>query len=555
MADPSRHKRRKVHVEQTRPLLRPLASYNRKVSPPPIGNYPATDPATFDDENDPLRDFFRSAVASAPKEAVNLTVDRPDAKDVNRTGLRRGQPESSTATADSGTQTWPSPFRLTTIRDLPWSENKDTVGIAEILGDVMLHEVWLFNYMHNIHWVMAQFDIDIRAHVKVVFVHGNWKQEDEGRKRMEEEAKSYPNVKLVTAYMPEAFGTHHTKIMVLFRRDDMAQVIIHTANMIPFDWTNMTQAAWISPLLPPIEKDPTRSEIGDQFKRDLLEYFGFYSNSRCGPLVDSLKNHSFTSVKAIFIGSVPGRHKISEAKFGWPKLRKVLSTIPCPSIPGATPAVFAQCSSIATLGVKDTWLTPVFFSALSATATKGGKKPQFGIIFPTAQEIRESLNGYNSGSSIHLRLVSAAQQKQLEYLNPLFHHWSSQSQSAGRDRAAPHIKTYIRFSSDPKDTSTGIDWALVTSANLSMQAWGATEKDGMVRICSYEAGVLVHPGLWGEGVKMKPVFRKNEAGEEKVVGLRMPYGLPIAKYTKEDEVWTAGKSYKEVDWLGQSWMA
>jgi tyrosyl-DNA phosphodiesterase-1 len=373
--------------------------------------------------------------------------------------------------------------------------------------------------------------------------------------------------------MPEAFGTHHTKTIVLFRRDDMAQyvtptqafnifrvlierrVIIHTANMIPFDWTNMTQAAWISPLLPLAEKNPTPSEIGDQFKRDILEYFSFYGKSRCGPLVDLLKSHSFTSVKAVFIGSVPGRHKISEAKFGWPKLRKTLSTIPCPSTPGATPKVYAQCSSIATLGTKDTWLTPVFFSALSATATKRGKKPQFGIIFPTAQEIRDSLNGYNSGSSIHLRLTSAAQQKQQEYLNPLFYHWSSQSRSAGRDRSAPHIKTYIRFSSDPKDANTNIDWALITSANLSTQAWGAAEKDGMVRICSYEAGVLVYPGLWGEGVKMKPVFRKDEAGEKEVVGLRMPYGLPVAKYTEEDEVWSATKSYKEVDWLGQSWMA
>jgi hypothetical protein len=185
MSDPSRHKRRKVHVEKTPPLLRPLASFNRDVSPPPIGNYTATDPTTFDDEHDPLRDFFRSAGAPVSKEVIDLTVDKPNAKDVNGPVFRHGQPESSTATADSGAQAWPSPFRLTTIRDLPQSENKDTVGVAEILGDVMLREVWLFNYMHNIHWVMAQFDPDIRAHVKVVFVHGNWKQEDEGRKRME----------------------------------------------------------------------------------------------------------------------------------------------------------------------------------------------------------------------------------------------------------------------------------------------------------------------------------------------------------------------------------
>ena len=39
--------------------------------------------------------------------------------------------------------------------------------------------------------------------------------------------------------MPEAFGTHHSKMMVLFRRDETVQVIIHTANMIPRDWRNV----------------------------------------------------------------------------------------------------------------------------------------------------------------------------------------------------------------------------------------------------------------------------------------------------------------------------
>lgn len=45
-------------------------------------------------------------------------------------------------------------------------------------------------------------------------------------------AESYPNVQLIPAYMPDPFGTHHTKMMILFRHDDFAQVVIHTANMI-----------------------------------------------------------------------------------------------------------------------------------------------------------------------------------------------------------------------------------------------------------------------------------------------------------------------------------
>lgn len=290
---------------------------------------------------------------------------------------------------------------------------------------------------------------------------------------------------------------------------------------------------------------------------DIIEYLNFYGNFRLKDLLQQLHKHTFDSVRAVFIGSVPGKHKVSDAKWGWLKLRKALSVIPSSASEKATPKVFAQCSSIATLGQNDTWLTPVLLSALSASATKGGKKPQFGIVFPTVQEIRDSLNGYASGMSIHLRSTSPTQQKQLAYLKPKLYHWSSPLPefSAGRNRAAPHIKTYIRFSNEPKDGDADIDWALLTSANLSTQAWGAAEKDGTVRICSYEAGVLVFPGLWGESAKMKPVFKKDARNEGGVVALRMPYSLPVQVYNQEDEAWSPEKEHKGTDWMGRTWEA
>jgi tyrosyl-DNA phosphodiesterase 1 len=88
----------------------------------------------------------------------------------------------------------------------------------------------------------------------------------------------------------------------------------------------------------------------------------------------------------------------------------------------------------------------------------------------------------------------------------------SQIREAGRRRAAPHIKTYVRFSDASK---TEIDWALVTSANISKQAWGdAINAAGEVRICSYELGVVVWPELYGEGAKMQPTFKQDMPGTE-----------------------------------------
>jgi tyrosyl-DNA phosphodiesterase 1 len=97
---------------------------------------------------------------------------------------------------------------------------------------------------------------------------------------------------------------------------------------------------------------------------------------------------------------------------------------------------------------------------------------------------------------------------------------------------------------------------LVTSANLSKQAWGeATNSAGEVRVCSYEIGVMVWPRLFGENATMVPTFKSDTPSEGKtsdevLVGARMPYDLPLVPYAKDDLPWCATGSYAEPDWLG-----
>ena len=189
-----------------------------------------------------------------------------------------------------------------------------------------------------------------------------------------------------------------------------------------------------------------------------------------------------------------------------------------------------------------------------------------------------------------MKVQSAAQQKQLQYMRPYLRQWAGDSttttggpgpdagadakRDAGRRRAAPHVKTYIRFAGESMDS---IDWAMVTSANLSTQAWGAAgNAQGEVRICSWEIGVVVWPGLFGDppgtgtgtgtgtctvsNVKMEPCFKRNcpvdtvqRPGVDVVVGFRMPYDLPLTSYTPHDEPWCATANYSEPDWLGRTW--
>jgi tyrosyl-DNA phosphodiesterase-1 len=127
---------------------------------------------------------------------------------------------------------------------------------------------------------------------------------------------------------------------------------------------------------------------------------------------------------------------------------------------------------------------------------------------------------------------------------------------AGRKRAAPHIKTYVRFADDSRSS---IDWMLVTSANLSKQAWGeATNAAGEIRVCSYEIGVMVWPELYGDNATMVPTFKSDtprvrESADKTVIGARMPYDLPLVRYARDDVPWCATASYPEPDWLGETW--
>jgi tyrosyl-DNA phosphodiesterase-1 len=98
---------------------------------------------------------------------------------------------------------------------------------------------------------------------------------------------------------------------------------------------------------------------------------------------------------------------------------------------------------------------------------------------------------------------------------------------------------------------------LLTSANLSKQAWGeATSTAGEVRICSYEIGVLVWPALFGEDTKMVPTFKTDTPTRSELsdgctlLGARIPYDLPLVSYAREDVPWCATSSYAEPDWLG-----
>ncbi|KAL8948385.1 MAG: hypothetical protein Q9222_005426 [Ikaeria aurantiellina] len=412
-------------------------------------------------------------------------------------------------------------------------------------------------------------------------------------------------------------------MIILFRHDELAQVNIVTGNFIARDWS-MCQAVWRSPLLP-LSQSPLSSQdpqhplpigSGLRLKRDLLAYLRAYGQKRTGSLTTELDKYDFTAIRAALIASVPGKQILrsidpdQETLWGWPALRYTLSSIEAKNPTGKTPRVVMQCSSVASVGEK--WMKDVFLRTLATSAAPSTQQPKFSLVFPTADQIRRSVDGYASGSSIHMKTQTPAQKKQVDYLKPMLCHWAGDGldlaskeqladdgkppvREALRGRAAPHIKTYIRFSDE---AMTRIDWAIMTSANLSKQAWGeAATAGGGVRVCSYEIGVVVWPALWDQEAEMVPVFgkdlpdgeivgddeegserrqaeddgdettdeeggkgiREGEREEEKTtkkkirVGLRMPYDLPLVPYAEHEMPWCATAPCAEPDWMDRIW--
>jgi tyrosyl-DNA phosphodiesterase-1 len=123
------------------------------------------------------------SVVTPPPRSQQVASTCPETKKENE---RKIIPTSSKASSIPP-KIIESPVQLTHIRDLPTSTgyNVDTVRLRDILGDPMIRECWQFNYLHDVDFLMSQFDEDTRGLVKVRVVHGSWQRENANKIRIE----------------------------------------------------------------------------------------------------------------------------------------------------------------------------------------------------------------------------------------------------------------------------------------------------------------------------------------------------------------------------------
>ncbi|XP_073434290.1 tyrosyl-DNA phosphodiesterase 1 isoform X2 [Dendrobates tinctorius] len=429
----------------------------------------------------------------------------------------------------------PFRFYLTKVTGIKPKYNTGALHIKDILSPLFgtLVSSVQFNYCIDVPWLMTQYPKEFR-NKPLLIVHG---EKRESKARLHEDAHHYENVRLCQARLDMAFGTHHTKMMLLLYEEGL-RVVIHTSNLICDDWHQKTQGIWLSPLYPrlPEGSSSLAGESTTNFRSDLVSYLSSYNSPSLKEWIDIIKQHNLSETRVYLVGSTPGRFQGNDKdKWGHFRLRKMLRE-KCSAVAGRESwPVIGQFSSIGSMGSDQSkWLHSEFSESMK-TLGKGVKtlphsENPLQLIYPSVDNVRTSLEGYPAGGSLPYGIQTAQKQP---WLHTYFHKWKAET--SGRSRAMPHIKTYMRASPDCQELA----WFLVSSANLSKAAWGSLEKNGsQLFIRSYELGVLFLPSAFDFPSGTFQVRRNIYSNKEDSRGsFPVPFDLPPEHYTGKDRPW------------------
>jgi len=439
-------------------------------------------------------------------------------------------------------------FYFTTVSGIDdcYNDSSIALSIKDILSEKAsaLVESAQFNYMFDVPWLISCYPSQARSK-PLLLVHGFTGID---KQNLQSEAMNFTNLNLCQAPLPILYGTHHSKMMFLLYTNEL-RIIIHTSNLIEKDWHQKTQGLWKSPLFQKINKEYDVKT--DQFKTDLKEYLLSYKNERLKRWINIINDYDMTTANVQLVASTPGRHVgIVMNQWGHLKLRKLLkqSGPSNKSSVASNWSIIGQFSSIGSLGDEASkWLTSEWLKSLSTCSSplsNVDRKFKLNLIYPTMENVRNSLEGYSAGGSLPFSVKTAMKQR---YMRQYLCQWISNK--SGRSLASPHIKSYTCLSSDNKE----IAWFLLTSANLSKAAWGVYEKNkSQFMIRSYEIGVLFTPKY--SNCKVFKVDNTSSVKEDTSKYFQLPYDVPLTPYKDTDKPWVWDIRYTKEDSHGRLWV-
>ncbi|KAG7744891.1 hypothetical protein KL911_005087 [Ogataea haglerorum] len=531
---------------------------------------------------------------------LKRNTSKRDAEEITADAEAHGLKRPKLRCSAEGRQEIPrfqSPIRLISnapyCKSFPPSSNKDTVTLFDLVGSRILESSYQFNMLIDCEFLLPFFKADpLNFELILIGVQSNIAIEEVHR--LQYRIKTVD----VSPKLPN-WGTHHSKLMINFFHDDTCQIVIHTMNLTHTDYLAQTQMCWISPRLRKLNSHARTHEkkknfdpicdVGLVFKRDFLRYLYTYENSVVSSLVEQLKAFDFCPIDVAFVCSSPGRYEFDlndHAKtdsddmddrqlYGYGNLRQILNRYKL-TTPNDAKLIMQVSSISAPLDNRHTNIGTHVLSSIvegSQAIVKqpnhkfgGGTGVEINIIWPTEEEIMNAHYGHISGHAVMFKSRATngwrAYEDQARFLRSFFYRWSSRPSSqsvAGRSNLSPHVKSYCVTKNDFET----LEWFLLTSANLSKQAWGApargfgavfqseTQTKHVYTVKSFEAGVLVIPACIKTKFKIDKSFALTPVqGTDFYEGvnddtvhypIRLPYDTPLKKYSDNDRPWTTEK--------------
>ncbi|EFJ50373.1 hypothetical protein VOLCADRAFT_88920 [Volvox carteri f. nagariensis] len=456
-----------------------------------------------------------AATAAATGKTPAAATSVPSRQQLTRQGPRPTAPPHDGAPYDID-----SPVHLLRVRGLSPRYNTGCLGVDlrhVVSGPLQLALV--SNYMIDMGWLLSCCP-DLAKARQFFVVHGEGPDAEPEMRQQAAEAGA-AHVRLHRPPLPIMYGTHHSKAFLLAYSTGL-RLIIHTANCVYPDCNDKTQGLWVQDF--PRKDTVAAAAPVSTFEQDLVAYFRALAlpPAMANPLFEAIAMHDFSFARGTLVASVPGYHRGTAAvqSYGHMRLRRLLEQVPLPSCfaaegsscgtassSSAVPpeGLIIQCSSMGSFD--QAWLVDEMGASLAACRRQPPPPPPpprplaaappprpsgppgcgplpLAVVWPTVEEVRNSIEGWNAGRSI----PGPSRNVSKPFMGRYYARWGGEA--VGRQRAMPHIKTYTRYRGQQ------LAWFLVTSHNLSKAAWGELQKNGsQLMIRSYELGVLVTPAL------------------------------------------------------------
>ncbi|EPY31194.1 tyrosyl-DNA phosphodiesterase 1 [Strigomonas culicis] len=436
-----------------------------------------------------------------------------------------------------------------------------------LLGSYLLDITWLLRAVECLRQVGTSFVVvsgekDSGTHLLKKQQDGTdkWVAQSEALKRVNPivhaaklQLKECSTFSVVEPRLPYPYGTHHSKFALCVNKNGL-RVAIFTSNLVESDWRLKHQGIYCQDFPLKVGTQPRDSPRGHAFSSYLCQYLRQYGfcNATANYMDHAplsffgsafLDRYDFTDAKVYLVASIPGVHDgirscpgdDDHAYFGLHRIAQVVKHC-VPSMERAAPPILSwQYTSQGTL--TDSFLEKVC-AAMSGTrcATDHGKVsfPQVQVVYPTEDEVKQSIEGWRSGFSIPVRMRCWH-----TFLNTRLCRWGHRSTARSapcralvaheggesdetvasflRPKGMPHMKTYAAVHPD----RSGLFWLLLTSANLSQAAWGSPQGGGgrstaspaRLLIRSYELGVLYD---YTSSIELSSVFSITPSAASKM---------------------------------------